>query len=84
MGPGTKTKMLERGDAVLVVRHVPAEVCDSCGEGLYTAAVTERLLEMLANAVGARVQIQLREFSAVEATDGAEESARSGAGAARR
>jgi YgiT-type zinc finger domain-containing protein len=30
--PGTATLTLERGPLTMVVRHVPAQVCDNCGE----------------------------------------------------
>ncbi len=30
--PGHATVTLERGDLTFVVKHVPARVCDNCGE----------------------------------------------------
>ena len=30
--PGTATLVLERDALTMVVRHVPAEVCENCGE----------------------------------------------------
>ena len=44
--PGTTTETYELGTAVVVVRGIPAEVCDQCGEP-YTDAETTRRLEVI-------------------------------------
>lgn len=43
---GTTTETYELGTAVVVVRGIPAEVCDQCGES-YTDAETTRQLEVI-------------------------------------
>jgi YgiT-type zinc finger domain-containing protein len=65
--PGTATKTLERGTTLVVVRHVPADVCDKCGSALYAGAVVEQLLAVLEDAARAGVSFQVREFSPVAA-----------------
>ena len=64
--PGMKTAALERGATLLVVRHVPGEVCDTCGTALYTADTTVRLHDLLEEAVRAGAEVLVREFGAVE------------------
>jgi YgiT-type zinc finger domain-containing protein len=64
---GTATKTLERGETLVVVRHVPAEVCDRCEAALYTGAVVEQLLALLDEASRTGVTFQVREFSSVAA-----------------
>jgi FMN-dependent NADH-azoreductase len=49
----------------MVVRHVPADVCDRCGTRLYTGAVVEQLLAWLDEAARAGVTFQVREFTPV-------------------
>ena len=44
--PGSTTETYELGTAVVVVRGIPAEVCDQCGEA-YTDAQTTRQLETI-------------------------------------
>jgi len=44
--PGSTTETYELGTAVVVVRGIPAEVCDQCGEA-YTDAQTTRQLEAI-------------------------------------
>lgn len=64
---GTTTKTLERGSTLVVVRHIPAEVCDRCGAPLYSGAVVERLLALLDEAHRAGVAFEVREFASVAA-----------------
>jgi YgiT-type zinc finger domain-containing protein len=64
---GTATKTLERGDTLVVVRHVPADVCDRCGAPLYAGPVVEQLLALLEEATRTGVTFQVREFASVAA-----------------
>lgn len=64
---GTATKTLERGDTLIVVRHVPADVCNRCGAPLYAGAVVEQLLALLDEAARGGVTFQVREFASVAA-----------------
>ena len=42
--PGTATVTLERNDLTLVIKHVPAQVCDICGEEYVDEAISAALL----------------------------------------
>ena len=46
---GTTTVTLSRGDATLVVRDVPAQICPNCGEDFVDSTVAASL-EQTANA----------------------------------
>jgi len=61
--PGEVSITLERGGAVLVVRDVPAEVCDNCGEAYHSAEITETLLQQAEAAVRAGVEVDVRRFA---------------------
>jgi len=65
--PGHTTVTLERGQAVLVFRNVPAQVCTNCGEAYVSEEVTAQLLEEAEEAVQARVQVDVRELAPVVA-----------------
>ena len=57
--PGTATVTLERGEMVIVIKEVPAEVCENCGEDFLSDAISEevmRLGELAANS-GAELQV---------------------------
>lgn len=61
---GHTTVTLERDGAALVVRKVPAQVCDNCGEAYVSAEVTRRLLQSAREALRAGVEVDIREFAA--------------------
>lgn len=54
------TKM--SGDVVVVYRHVPAEVCDNCGEAFLDLATARELEQAIAVDVAAGVRYAVREF----------------------
>lgn len=62
--PGTATHTLTRGDTVMVIRNVPAEICDTCGEQYFDEKATKRLGEVFEDAIRAGVQVDVREYSA--------------------
>jgi YgiT-type zinc finger domain-containing protein len=61
---GTVTVTLERGETTLVFKHVPAQVCENCGEAYVDAETTDQLLCTAEAAVKAGVQVEVREFVA--------------------
>lgn len=62
--PGKTTVTLERGGTTLVVKGVPARVCDNCGEAYVDEEVTRELTQAAAEALRAGVQVDVREFVA--------------------
>ena len=43
--PGLVTVTLERDECIIVLKKVPAEICDNCGEYYLSDAVTEQVLD---------------------------------------
>ena len=62
--PGAVTVTLERGKTTLVIKNVPAQVCENCGEAYVDETITEQLLMVAEVAVNAGVQVEVREFVA--------------------
>ena len=62
--PGRTTVTFERGGATLVIKGVPAQICDNCGEAYVDEGTTAQLLEIADEAVRAGVQVDVREFAA--------------------
>lgn len=62
--PGTTTMTFERDATTLVFKHVPAEVCETCGEAYVDAATTRRLLHILEEAARIGVQVDVRSYAA--------------------
>ena len=61
--PGKTTVTLERGGATLVVKGVPARICDNCGEAYVDEEITRQLLGTAEEALRAGVQVDVREFA---------------------
>lgn len=69
---GTVTRTLEDGPTVLVVKEVPALVCDTCGDVAFSPEVSERLEELATEAAQDRtrstgVESQVRHWPSGEA-----------------
>lgn len=61
---GHSTATLERGSVTLVVRRVPAEVCDNCGEEYVGEHEANQLLQLLDQAEAGGVRVDVRDFLA--------------------
>ncbi len=62
--PGTTTILLERDNTTIVIKLVPAEVCQNCGDGYVDEETTERLLQIVEDATKSGVQVDIRQFIA--------------------
>jgi len=61
---GEATVILERGATVVVIKGVPADVCENCGEYYLSEEMTDRVLEMAEEAVAHGAEIEVRRFAA--------------------
>ena len=57
--PGLVTVTLERDNCIVILKQVPADVCENCGEYSLSETVTEEVLSKAEDAVnkGAEVEI---------------------------
>jgi YgiT-type zinc finger domain-containing protein len=62
--PGTATVTLERGATTVVIKNVPAEVCENCGEYYLSEEMTDRVLAMAEAAVAQGAEIEVLRFAA--------------------
>lgn len=62
--PGTTTVTLERDGLTLVVRSVPADVCEACGEEYVSEEVSARLFAQAEAAARRGVQVEIRDYLA--------------------
>jgi YgiT-type zinc finger domain-containing protein len=56
------------GEAVVVVKDVPAEVCSSCGEPYLTGAATDRLLGLLRRFTELPMEVTVTSYTELEET----------------
>ena len=61
--PGVTTYNLNHDPMTLVVKNVPASVCDSCGEGHLEPEVSVRLQEIVKEARTAGVEFMVRKYT---------------------
>ena len=62
--PGTAVFTVDRDEALVVIRNVPALVCGTCEEEYFDEAVTEELLKEVEEVVRARGQFVVRDYQA--------------------
>jgi len=68
--PGTTTVTLERDGMTLVIRDVPAQVCENCSERYLDETMTTHLLAILDEAARAGVQVEVRAYFSRQAPAG--------------
>lgn len=61
--PGLVTVTLERDVCIIVLKKVPAEICDNCGEYYLSDAVTEQVLEKAELAVNNGAELEIIRFA---------------------
>ena len=68
--PGRATVTLTRGTMTLVVKGVPASICDNCGEEYVEEDVTAALLDLVEASVREGVEVEVREYARVAGLGG--------------
>ena len=64
--PGAATVTPEREGTMLIVRSVPAQVCQNCGEEYINEDITATLLQQAEEAVRAGVQVTVRTYAVTQ------------------
>jgi YgiT-type zinc finger domain-containing protein len=62
--PGTVTVTLERGKTVVVVRDVPADVCENCGEYYLDSLVAQEVYQRAEGAVARNAEVEILRYAA--------------------
>jgi len=62
--PGTTTVTLERDNTVVVIKDVPAQVCDNCGEYYLSEDVSTRIYALAEEAVKRKVEVEVLHYAA--------------------
>ena len=60
----TATVTLGRDQLTMMVKGVPAQVCNNCGEEYVDADAADRLLQTAAEAAQSGIQVDVRQFLA--------------------
>ena len=62
--PGLVTVTLERGSTTVIIKEVPGQVCENCGEYYLDQAVTEQVFSMAEDAVSRNTEVEIIRFAA--------------------
>lgn len=62
--PGITTVTLERDNTVIVIKDVPAQVCDNCGEYYLAEDVSARIYDLAEEAVERKVEVEVMHYAA--------------------
>ncbi len=62
--PGPAIVTLQRGETTVVIKDVPADVCENCGEYWLSELVTSRVLKQAEEAARKGAEVQVVRFAA--------------------
>ncbi len=62
--PGIVTVTLQRDDCVVILKGVPADVCENCGEYYLSDIVTEQVLQRADMAVNNGAEVEIMRYAA--------------------
>lgn len=62
--PGTATVTLQRNNSVVVIREVPAEICEDCGEYYLSEPVAKRVYDDADATVQRHVEVEILRYAA--------------------
>jgi YgiT-type zinc finger domain-containing protein len=57
--PGQATVTLNRGEATLIIKNVPADVCDNCGEYYLSADTAGSVLTLAEDALHKGIEVEV-------------------------
>ena len=61
---GRTSVVLERDQATIVFKHIPAEICENCGEEYISAKVNKEMLLRAEKAFSRGIMLELLDFAA--------------------
>lgn len=64
MKEGKVTVTLQRGEAIIIIKNVPASVCENCGEYTLNEEVTSKLMDLAEEAVQHNAEIEVLQYAA--------------------
>ena len=61
---GTGTVTLQRGETTVILKQVPADVCENCGEYYLSSEVSAQVLAKAESAVKSGAEVEILRFAA--------------------
>ncbi|GAB2591720.1 type II toxin-antitoxin system MqsA family antitoxin [Nitrincola alkalisediminis] len=62
--PGMTTVTLTRGEVTLVIKNVPADICENCGEYYLSDVISRKVMAMAEEALKHNQEVEVIQFAA--------------------
>lgn len=62
--PGMTTVTLTRGEVTLVIKNVPADICENCGEYYLSDEISRKIMALAEEAVKHNQEVEVIQFAA--------------------
>lgn len=62
--PGKVTVTLNRENSAIVIKEVPAEVCNNCGDYFLSSEISKAVLSLAEDAVKKGIEVEILKFAA--------------------
>lgn len=62
--PGKANVTLSRGETTVIIKEVPAEICENCGEYYLSETVTRQVLALAKEAVKHHAEVEILRYAA--------------------
>ena len=62
--PGKVTVVLQRDESSVLIKEVPADVCENCGEYYLSESITKRVLQIAEEAASRHAEVEIIRFAA--------------------
>lgn len=59
MKVGETTVLLERGASIIIIKNVPAYICENCGEKYYDSDITRQVMRRAEEAVQKGTELEV-------------------------
>ncbi len=61
---GSVTVTLERGETTVLIKNVPTDICENCGEYYLSDEISERVLKQVESAVTNNTEVEILRYVA--------------------
>lgn len=61
---GNATIVLEREQSMIIIKHIPANICENCGEEYVSSEINQEILWRAEKAFSRGIMIELLDFAA--------------------
>ena len=64
LAPGKTIVKVQRGETLLIIKDVPADVCQDCGEAYLDSNVAKKIEQQVEEAVARHTEIEILRYAA--------------------